>query len=146
MRGRHVVLRGRAIARDLMNSPHEGRACVYYNYVVETWSRSTASWLIIEQDEAITEFYLQDESGRAVVAPHQARVEVVPAAMRVAKRDDGSRVREAVIRPGDIVEIHGVLDEAEDLLDEARGYREDMTRLVVRAVDGGELRIKLVDA
>jgi hypothetical protein len=145
VRGRHVVVCGRVVPRDLMDSPLAREACVYYHYVVETWSPSTGTWLVVEQDEAIAEFYLQDDSGRVVVSPHDARVEVgMTVRPDVEPLREGTRARELRIRPGDTVEIHGVLEEAEDLLDETRGYREDMLRLAIRAVTGGQLKIRLL--
>jgi hypothetical protein len=146
--GRRVRLRGHVVPRDTMQSPLTGTSCVYYHYVVETWSRSTGTWLVVEQDEAICEFYLRDASGRAVVSPHHARVEtrasVKSELVPVPEGRPGGRARERRIHAGDLVEVHGVLEQAEDLFDEGRGYREDMVRLLVRAEDGGSLRIRLV--
>jgi hypothetical protein len=145
-RGWRIYARGRVIGRDLLDAPLAGDRCVYYHYVVETWSRSTASWLVVERDEAIAEFYLQDESGRAVIAPERAVVETTPGGGDTRELGPGRRAREVRIGHGDLVEVQGMLeeDEVEDLYDGERGYREDPVRLLIRAVDGGSLRIRLL--
>jgi hypothetical protein len=145
-RGRRIYARGQVVGRDLIDAPLAGDRCVYYHYVVETWSRSTGSWLVIERDEAIAEFYLQDESGRAVIGPERAVVDMGPREGIVRELGEGRRAREVRIEHGDLIEIEGMLDgeEIEDLYDGERGYREDSVRLLIRAVDGGSLRIRLL--
>lgn len=151
--GRRAVVRGRVVARDLIESPLSGERCVYYRYSLEEWRRSSVPigfgsegfWVLVERDEAIAEFYVQDETGRAVVFPKHA---VVEAARDVtAEPLDwplGRRGSELRINPGDLVEIEGVAEQIEDLLDEARGYRESSRRLLLRAIDGGVIRIRLI--
>lgn len=151
--GRRVVVRGRVVPRDLIESPLTGERCVYYRYLVEEWRRSSVVglagvdgfWAVVEHDEAIAEFYLTDESGRAVVAPERARVELVrPLGAERVELVPGRRGAESRILPGDVVEVDGVAEQIGDILDEARGYRESSVRTLLRAVDGGVLRIRVL--
>ena len=84
--GKSLVVRGRVVPRDLIESPLTTRRCVYYRYLVEEWRRASASlqsmgpgtgglWHPTEIDEAIAEFYVDDGTGRALVEPEAALVE-----------------------------------------------------------------------
>jgi hypothetical protein len=151
--GERVTVRGCVVARDLVASPLSGERCVYYGYLVEEWRATPISmggggmWVIVERDEAICEFYVEDASGRALVIPERAAVEpgrgVRPLPVDVPAGQRGSELR---IKHGDLVEIVGVAGEAADVLDGERGYREDATRAVVAAPaeDEGTLRIRLL--
>lgn len=154
-RGRRVLVRGRVVPRDEIESPLGGARCVYYRYLVEEWRRSALAgmaagadgfWVVAEHDEAIAEFYVQDESGRAIVAPERAHVELgrdlLPEPVDLPT---GRRATESRIHGGDVVEVEGVVEEVGDLLDDARGFREPSLRLLLRAVDGGVLRIRVLE-
>ena len=147
-----LTVRGRVVPRDLIESPLTGMRCVYYRYVVEEWRAASLAlggaglWHCAEQDEAIAEFYLDDGTGRAVIEPARAQIalanDVAPGPVAVPR---GRRATEVRIEPGDQVEVQGVADALEDLLDGDRAYRDRATRLVVRAPDDGELRIRVLE-
>ena len=149
--GTIALVRGRVVPRDLIESPLTGDRCVYYQYTVENWRRSEAVvgdgfWQIVDHEEAIAEFYLQDDSAQAIVAPQRARVE---RARGVSIRSipvgtEGQRAQQLVIRPGDEIEVVARVGHAEDLFDEGRGYRASATRLILHAPDGGEILIRVL--
>lgn len=143
-----LAARGRVVARDTIESPLAGVRCVYYRYLVEEWRRATMNvggaglWHCAEHDEAITEFYLADETGRALVEPGRARVE---AFLEHSGAAGDRRAREWLIRDGDLIEIRGaVAGELDDLLDAERGFRDPSTRVVLRAPEGGFVTIRVL--
>jgi hypothetical protein len=147
--GRPARVRGRVVPRDLIESPLCGERCVYYRYVHEQWRDPSVAfpggggtWNVTGQDEAITEFYLEDGTGRALVFPESA--DVAHGAFHREEVGVGQRASEARIMPDDVVEIDGIVEEVVDTLDEDRGYRETATRLLLRAPAGGRLRIRRV--
>ena len=147
-----LTARGRVVPRDLIESPLTGIRCVYYRYLVEEWRAASLAvggaglWNCAEQDEAIAEFYLDDGSGRAVVEPTRAQIAlanaVVPEPVAVPP---GRRASEVRIESGDLVEIQGVVEAVDDLYDDGRGYREQATRLLMRAGEGASLRIRVLE-
>jgi hypothetical protein len=151
--GRRALVRGRVVPRDVIESPLSGVRCVYYRYVIEELRRASVPigfgadgfWVVTERDEAIAEFYLQDEGGRAIVAPHRAFVEI-PRALPGEPLDwpRGRRGQELVILAGDLVEVDGLVQEVDDLLDEQLHYRERPRKLVLRAPDDGVIRIRVI--
>lgn len=151
--GKRVVVRGTVVPRDLITSPLSGEPCVYYRYLIEAWlpesiplglGSAGGQWVASGSDEAICEFYVEDDTGRALVAVEESRVEVLHAgAGDPVEVPQGRRASEIRLAAGDRVEIHGAAGEIADTLDEARGYRDDVTRGLVRAVDDGMLRIRL---
>lgn len=147
-RGARVVVRGRVVPRDLIDSPHSGERCVYYHYLLEelrgpavTFPGAGPVWTVIGGDEAICEFYVEDDSGRALIVPERAVVDSGPMTRHAAERDD-QRVLMSQILPGDVIEVRGVADEIADLLDDRRGYRESAQRSLVRAPANGAIRIR----
>ena len=151
--GAEVTVSGRVVPRDLIESPLTGERCVYYLYSIDEWSPSTSPnvggdgfWRQIERDEAITEFYLQQGGGRAIVAPHDARVERAsgPPMVEVDYHVIGRRARQLLILPGDAVEVTGVVEAADDLFDDARDYRAMARRLMLRAPDNKRIDIRLL--
>ena len=144
--GQRVVVRGRVVPRDLIDSPLDGLRCVHYHFLVEGWQAPSilfpgagGTWNVTHQDEAIAEFYLRDETGTLIVAPERATVTHRPFTPQYT---DVERVSEATIVPGDLVEVTGQAEEVHDLLDGERSYRQDTRRLVLRAPVGGWLRIR----
>ncbi len=150
--GQLVLARGRVVPRDVITSPLTGTACVYYRHMVEELRPSAVPlgenagiWILVGRDEAIAEFYLDDGSGRALILPEGAEITGGGAGVPVAV-PSGQRAREIAFGAGALVEIHGVVDEIEDLLDENRGYRERAARVALRAPEGEALKIRIVQA
>lgn len=161
-RDRVLTVRGVAVPRDLLESPLSGTPCVYYRYSVEEWrtsrllgaGASAGFWQLVEHDEAIVEFYLDDGTARAIVAPGDARIRAgrrlggaagEPAG-RGVRMDAGSqrRAHELLIEPGDELAVTGHAVEVADLLDDSRGYRATPQRLMLRAPEAGTLDIRLL--
>jgi hypothetical protein len=150
--GRRVTVRGGVVARDVLYSPLTGEACVYYHYAVEEWRASRiagvadGSWRPVELDEAIAEFYVQDDTGRAIVAPQRARVDrgpgVEPEAVPLGMA--WRRARELLIRPGDRIEVTAIADRVDDLYDDARDYRAAAHRAMLRAPEHQTILIRLL--
>lgn len=146
--GHRVTIRGRVVPRDLIDSPLGGERCVYYRSLLEEWRKTTVLpgdagyWATAWRDEAICEFYVDDGTGRALVLPERARV-IGPGELRRVEAAPGQRGAELTLHPGQQVEVHGVVSEVDDVLDEQRGYREDATRLVLAAPASGWLLVKL---
>jgi hypothetical protein len=151
--GRRALVRGKVVARDLIDSTLTADRCVYYRYSVDEWRSSNIAglgtegyWALTRFDEAIVEFYLQDEAGdRLIVAPQNARIErgkgVEPS--RVDMGIVGQRGQELTIRPGDTLEIQGTIASVHDLFDEDRNYRAMPTRFMICAGDDDVLQIRL---
>ena len=147
-----ATVRGVVAPRDVVPSPLSGEPCVYYHYTVEEFRRSTViigvegSWHLVDRDEAIVEFYLQQGRARVLVSPFGARIER-GRGVRARAIDTGSsdrRAQQLIIAPGDPVEVTGMVDEAADFYDEDRGYRTDPARFVLRAPAGDTLQIRLL--
>jgi hypothetical protein len=151
--GRLATVRGVVVPRDLMDSPLTGDRCVYYHYTVEQWRQSRVVgvggdgfWDVIEQDEAILEFYVEDETGRAIVAPERSRVTL---GRRVEQQHIelmmNRRARQVVLEPGDVIEVTAETVLVDDLFDEGRSYRASPGRMLLRAPEDSSLDIRLVD-
>jgi hypothetical protein len=146
--GCRVTVRGRVVPRDLVDSPLGGERCVYYRSLLEEWRAGSVAplgggfWAASWRDEAICEFYVDDGTGRALVLPERARV-VGPDQPRRVDMPAGQRGSELTLHPWQQVEVHGVVSEIPDVLDEQRGYREDAMRLVLSAPPSGWLVVKL---
>ena len=151
--GRRALVRGKVVARDLIDSTLTAERCVYYRYSVDEWRNthmaglaSEGHWALTRFDEAIVEFYLQDEAGdRVIIAPHNARVDrgrgVGPS--HVDMGVIGQRAQELTIRPGDVLEIQGMVALVHDLYDAERNYRTTPTRFMMCAGDDDLLQIRL---
>jgi hypothetical protein len=152
--GRTTAVRGRVVPRDVLRSPLSGAECVYYRYWVEDWRRSHIStlggdgfWQLADHDEAIVEFYLQDESARAVISPFSARVRPRRGvAARVVDVGPGRRAQELIIAPGDLVEVVGRVDRVDDLFDDSRDYRGSPTSLCLAAPPGESIEVRILEA
>lgn len=151
--GLSVTVRGVIVPRDLIDSPLTGDRCVYYRYTVEEWRRAAFSpsgsfgfWHPIERDEAIAEFYLQDDDGRVIVAPQRARVETSRggADANVELGVAGRRAHQLLLSPGDRVEVSAAVAPVDDLYDDARDYRGDARRWALVARPMGELVVRLL--
>jgi hypothetical protein len=165
--GRVITVRGVAVARDLLESPLSGTPCIYYRYSVEEWRRSRllgagsdgGFWQLAEHDEAIVEFYVDDGTARAIVAPGDARIRaprgLAGAPRELVRQDSGSapdlgdlgmnrRAHELLIEPGDELAITGHAVEVADLFDDSRDYRSTPQRLMLRAPEAATLDIRIL--
>lgn len=152
--GRRALVRGTVVARDFIDSTLTGERCVYYRYAVEEWRHthmaglaSDGYWAATRFDEAIVEFYLQDEDGqRIIIAPQHARVQrsrsVTPTTVDVGII--GQRAQELRICPGDVLEVQGVVDRVSDLFDQDRDYRGGASRLMLHAPENDTLSILIL--
>jgi hypothetical protein len=151
--GRLATVRGVVVPRDLMDSPLTGDRCVYYRYTVEQWRQSRVVgvggdgfWEMIEQDEAILEFYVEDDTGRAIVAPERSRVTL---GRRVEQQHleimVNRRARQVLLEPGDVIEVTAETALVDDLFDEGRSYRASPGRVLFRAPEDGDVDIRLVE-
>ncbi len=153
--GRRALVYGKVVPRDLIDSTLTAERCVYYRYSVDEWRSSNIAglgsegyWALTRFDEAIVEFYLQDEAGdRVIIAPQNARVErgrgIEP--NHVDMGIVGQRGQELTICPGDILEIQGTVVRVHDLFDEDRNYRSNSTRFMLCAGENDVLQIRLAD-
>ncbi|WP_428264183.1 hypothetical protein [Haliangium sp.] len=149
--GRVVTIRGRVVPRDAIDSPLTGDPCVYYRYSVEQWRQSRVVgvggdgfWELIDTDEAIVEFYVDDVRDRAIVAPAGARVaRARGTGAEPIRLGDGRRAHQLVIEAGDEITVTGEAAVVADVYDESRGYRGSIQRLMLRAPEGDPLRIRL---
>jgi hypothetical protein len=76
-----VELRGRAQGKGELCAPLTGASCVYYRYLVEQEVRSNRrrSWrTLVSGSSEAWPFYLEDETGRVLVDPRGAQVELAP--------------------------------------------------------------------
>lgn len=151
--GRTTLVRGKVVPRDLIVSPLTGDRCVYYQYTIEEWRQSRVNgvagdgfWQLVDRDEAIAEFYLQDGNARAIVAPHGARVERARgvSVTSVELGALGRRAQQLLIMPNDEVEVLAQVGHADDMFDDARAYRASPTRMILHAPESGEILIRLV--
>lgn len=69
---------GRAVPHESIASPIAQVPCVYWRYKVEEWRSSgkSSSWVTIDSGEKRVPFYLQDDTGKIMVIPLQATIEV----------------------------------------------------------------------
>lgn len=152
--GRLVTVRGQVLPRDLIESTLTAERCVYYQYTVEDWRSATASqmgvdgfWHLVERDEAIAEFYVASGGERAIVSPGNARVER-GRGVHLHTVDLGGmhnrRAQQLLIQPGDTVEITALAETVDDLFDEGRDYRSSPSRLLLRAPEKRQLRIRVL--
>lgn len=152
--GAIATVRGRVVPRDVIESPLDGERCVYYHYSIEEYRRSgvvgtgaEGFWQLIDRDEAIVEFYLQDAGKRrAIVAPQRASIDrgrgVKASPIDLAMHD--RRAQQLVIRPGDYLEVTGMVETVDDLFGEDRIYRVAAALHMLRAPAGGTIDIRLL--
>ncbi len=154
--GRVVTVRGEVVARDLIDSPLAGKRCVYYRFRSEQWRQSRVAgvggdgfWEATSSDEAIVEFYVADQSGRAIVSPANARVQRARGLEEISTTrptvlSGAERAQELLIVPGDEITVTGEAAWVSDLFDDGRDYRQAPRRLMLRAPEGKPLQIRLL--
>lgn len=64
--------------KELIKSPLSGSDCVYYKYAIEEHRRSgkNSSWVVVDSGSDSTHFFLKDETGKVLVNPKQAWIEI----------------------------------------------------------------------
>ncbi len=66
------------LVNGTMKSPMTGKPCVYYRYTVEELRSSGKSsrWVTIQKDEKGVPFYVRDDTGKVLVDPAGAKVDI----------------------------------------------------------------------
>ncbi len=154
--GRRALVRGKVVPRDFIDSTLTGERCVYYRYSVDQWRNthvaglgSEGHWSMVRSDEAIVEFYLQDDNGdRLIVSPQRVRVDrsnnVHPKSIDMGIYRQ--RAQELTISAGDVIEVQGIVSLVDDLYDHDRDFRSNASRTMLVAPDSDTLDITLVDS
>ncbi len=129
---------GKAVSLKSIKAPITNHDCVYYHYIVEehVGSGKSSHWEVLKEDESSTNFYVQDKTGKVLVDPREAVVDipqdyytgiggwssVPPLIKNFAKRYDINlgnflgmtnqmRFTEFYIAPGDMIYVFGTADE-----------------------------------
>lgn len=74
-----VELKGKAMhEKEVLLSPMTNSKCVYYRYKIEEYVKSGKSsyWRTIAGDESGTPFFLKDDSGKVLVDPKGAKIDI----------------------------------------------------------------------
>ncbi|HUQ08078.1 MAG TPA: GIDE domain-containing protein [Kofleriaceae bacterium] len=98
--GRTGRLVGRVGDGETLQAPFTGRSCVFYEATVEEYRSSgkTGSWRQVVREARGVSFVLDDETGRAIVDPGGARVDVdIDMTTRSGTFDDATPVEEAFL-------------------------------------------------
>lgn len=75
-----VELKGKTVPKHLIFSPFSRKSCVYYRYRVEEYRKRHSkdgirySWEQIASGEKRISFYLEDETGKALIMPDEAEI------------------------------------------------------------------------
>jgi len=92
-----VEIQGRAEAvAEPFEAPFAGDACVLYHYRIERYSQSndSSNWVTVESGTEMRGFYVNDGTGRVLVNPDDADLDVVTNVYEVgASEADPQRVR-----------------------------------------------------
>ena len=146
-----IRLRGHIVARDTIEAPVSGRRCVYVRRVLERRSLGEDSarlepteWQVMDVTEEVAEFYLAVAGDRVVVAPFAIDVAIDERFAERAVIAGGLRAAEHVLLPGDEVEVVGERAEIDDPYSDAPAMRGGSRCDVIRAPDGGRLRVRLI--
>jgi len=62
--------------KHVMNSPITNQPCVYYKYQIWEYKKSgkDSAWQLIKFNKCIVHFYLEDETGKILIDPSQAKI------------------------------------------------------------------------
>jgi len=75
-----VEVNGKAHAAEkkIITSPLSGKKCVYYKYTVEKYVSNGKSghWRVMKKNSSFEPFYLQDNTGKVLVDPNKAEINV----------------------------------------------------------------------
>jgi hypothetical protein len=89
---------GKVMPGEHLNAPLTGRACVFYEAIVEERPRNRGMWRTIIHETRGTPFTVDDGTGTALVDPAGARLAVVnDATYRSGRFDDATPVEEAFL-------------------------------------------------
>jgi hypothetical protein len=157
-----VRIAGRVAPREaLVTAPLSGRPCVAYDLEIDLARERTS----VRRDSCFTPFYVQDESGRALILPpclvvvlaERARVESIvrdlPPAVQAQIGEQyeeypeydwrSFRVRavERRIEPGEQLTVVGWARRSTIADDAAAGYRDSSDVVVVESEEGAPLSI-----
>lgn len=71
-----VEIRGKAVCRKSLLSPLEKKPCVYFKWTLERWEKrgKHSKWVTIGKGESSEPFYLEDDTGRTIVFPTGAEM------------------------------------------------------------------------
>ena len=82
-----VRVRGRATGEEVLTSPVSNLPCYYYNLHVEKWmvdkSENRGHWVPWRRDSDAVPFYLEDETGKVLVYPRGAELDLARSARTV---------------------------------------------------------------
>ena len=69
---------GRAAPHEPLTSPIEQLPCVYWRYKVEELRQTgkSSTWVTIDKGESVEPFYLEDDTGKILVVPSQAQIDI----------------------------------------------------------------------
>lgn len=98
--GRTGRLVGRVGEGETLQAPFTGRSCVFYEATVEEYRSSgkTGSWRQVVREARGVPFVLDDDTGRAIIDPGGARVDVdIDMTTRSGAFDDATPVEEAFL-------------------------------------------------
>jgi hypothetical protein len=147
----------------LLHAPLSGRPCFYY--VIEAEMRERGSWVLIARERQGVPFVIQDASGRAVIEPAEARIDIeydltdiiwanphprehqfivrVKPDVAPLLYTKQVRFREAIIGPDELVSVLGAgVREPDPLAPPSESYRgEPMTRLRFSRAPEAELLV-----
>jgi len=74
-----VEVYGSVAPAKLLKSPFSGKDCVYYRYEIDemrTDNKGHSYWVTIKREEASTPFFLSDETGRVLIHPSGAKIDI----------------------------------------------------------------------
>jgi len=112
--GGEVQLRGKADGERRIKSPRTSTECLYYRYMVEREEKDSdgnTSWRTIQDDTKSVDFYLEDETGSALIKGNTDRWAINWSIEQKYRRESGGyRYTEWRIDPGDQVTVFGWLE------------------------------------
>ena len=64
--------------KETILSPFSNKKCVYYKYTIEEYRRTGkhSHWVTVKKDERSVPFYLKDETGKVLVDPTDAKIDI----------------------------------------------------------------------
>jgi len=71
-----VEINGKVMPRSTVVAPFSGQPCAYWEVDVSVRGRRRGSWAVVHRNQSGHPFYLEDETGLALVYPHGANCRV----------------------------------------------------------------------